>query len=270
MAPCRCTSSHPAHGLIDLVRRMGGKPRAGREAAQDRFGIGRRRRPRCGPRWRHQGPGAAARTHRLHRRNQHGSDCGRALCHGHVGGRTRTRARQRRLERHREACAAGVGTLLLWRERPWFRCPRCPRCWQRVAVLYGADKRFLCRHCYRLLPARSSASMTLSAGRIASVSGGEGCTINNGRIVDSTTSRRPWPLPLRMACLAFPQGSSSCTVQQLAAEVFHLRAKHRPSHEQPSRSTGTSGHLIVTKRMICSIHVSVLAESKLCAAAYKV
>ncbi len=26
----------------------------------------------------------------------------------------------------------------------------CPRCWKRVAVLYGAGKHFLCRHCYNL------------------------------------------------------------------------------------------------------------------------
>ena len=32
-------------------------------------------------------------------------------------------------------------------ERKWFICPRCDT---RVAVLYGADKLFLCRHCYRL------------------------------------------------------------------------------------------------------------------------
>ena len=32
-------------------------------------------------------------------------------------------------------------------ERQWFRCPHCDR---RVAVLYGADVRFLCRHCYGL------------------------------------------------------------------------------------------------------------------------
>lgn len=31
--------------------------------------------------------------------------------------------------------------------RMWFLCPRC---WQRVAVLYGAGKYFLCRHCYDL------------------------------------------------------------------------------------------------------------------------
>ena len=31
--------------------------------------------------------------------------------------------------------------------RKWFRCPRCDT---RVAVLYGADVKFLCRHCYRL------------------------------------------------------------------------------------------------------------------------
>ena len=31
--------------------------------------------------------------------------------------------------------------------RKWFRCPYCSR---RVAVLYGADKYFLCRHCYDL------------------------------------------------------------------------------------------------------------------------
>jgi hypothetical protein len=31
--------------------------------------------------------------------------------------------------------------------RKWFLCPRC---WKRVAVLYGAGKFFLCRHCYDL------------------------------------------------------------------------------------------------------------------------
>lgn len=32
-------------------------------------------------------------------------------------------------------------------ERLWFLCPHCRR---RVAVLYGAGSRFLCRHCYNL------------------------------------------------------------------------------------------------------------------------
>ncbi len=31
--------------------------------------------------------------------------------------------------------------------RSWFLCPLC---WRRVAVLYGAGKYFLCRHCYGL------------------------------------------------------------------------------------------------------------------------
>jgi hypothetical protein len=31
--------------------------------------------------------------------------------------------------------------------RTWFLCPRC---WKRVVVLYGAEKYFLCRHCYDL------------------------------------------------------------------------------------------------------------------------
>ena len=31
--------------------------------------------------------------------------------------------------------------------RKWFRCPQCDT---RVAVLYGANVKFLCRHCYRL------------------------------------------------------------------------------------------------------------------------
>ena len=31
--------------------------------------------------------------------------------------------------------------------RTWFFCPRC---WKRVAVLYGAGKYFFCRHCYNL------------------------------------------------------------------------------------------------------------------------
>ena len=31
--------------------------------------------------------------------------------------------------------------------RTWFLCPRC---WKRVAVLYGAGKYFWCRHCYDL------------------------------------------------------------------------------------------------------------------------
>jgi hypothetical protein len=32
-------------------------------------------------------------------------------------------------------------------ERIWFWCPHC---WKRVAVLYGAGKYFLCRHCHNL------------------------------------------------------------------------------------------------------------------------
>jgi len=32
-------------------------------------------------------------------------------------------------------------------ERLWFLCPHCGK---RVAVLYGVDARFLCRHCYNL------------------------------------------------------------------------------------------------------------------------
>ncbi|RJP38999.1 MAG: hypothetical protein C4548_12530 [Desulfobacteraceae bacterium] len=31
--------------------------------------------------------------------------------------------------------------------RQWFQCPRCRK---RVAVLYGAGRYFLCRHCYNL------------------------------------------------------------------------------------------------------------------------
>ena len=31
--------------------------------------------------------------------------------------------------------------------RTWFLCPRC---WKRVAVLYGTGKYFFCRHCYDL------------------------------------------------------------------------------------------------------------------------
>ena len=31
--------------------------------------------------------------------------------------------------------------------RTWFLCPRC---WRRVAVLYGVQKYFFCRHCYEL------------------------------------------------------------------------------------------------------------------------
>ena len=31
--------------------------------------------------------------------------------------------------------------------RTWFLCPRC---WKRVALLYGAGKYFFCRHCYDL------------------------------------------------------------------------------------------------------------------------
>ena len=32
-------------------------------------------------------------------------------------------------------------------QRKWFLCPRC---WRRVALLYGAGKYFFCRHCYHL------------------------------------------------------------------------------------------------------------------------
>ena len=34
-------------------------------------------------------------------------------------------------------------------ERPWFICPGAG-CWRGVAILYGAGKYFLCRHCYDL------------------------------------------------------------------------------------------------------------------------
>ncbi len=39
-------------------------------------------------------------------------------------------------------------------ERSWFRCPGAVNgrtCGRRVAILYGAGKYFLCRHCYELL-----------------------------------------------------------------------------------------------------------------------
>ena len=39
--------------------------------------------------------------------------------------------------------------------RTWFLCPRCER---RVAVLYGAGKYFLCRHCYDLTYASQQES----------------------------------------------------------------------------------------------------------------
>lgn len=45
-------------------------------------------------------------------------------------------------------------------ERLWFLCPHCGR---RVAVLYGADARFLCRHCYDLPYA---TQMTCRLGRL--------------------------------------------------------------------------------------------------------
>src|SRR5215211_7505330 len=35
-------------------------------------------------------------------------------------------------------------------ERPWFMCPGAG-CDQRVAVLYGPGRYFLCRHCYDLV-----------------------------------------------------------------------------------------------------------------------
>ncbi len=40
-------------------------------------------------------------------------------------------------------------------QRTWFLCSRC---WQRVAVLYGAGKYFLCRHCYNLTYASQQES----------------------------------------------------------------------------------------------------------------
>ena len=39
--------------------------------------------------------------------------------------------------------------------RTWFLCSRC---WQRVAVLYGAGKYFLCCHCYNLTYASQQES----------------------------------------------------------------------------------------------------------------
>ena len=35
-------------------------------------------------------------------------------------------------------------------ERPWFICPGAS-CYRRVAILYGAGKYYLCRHCYNLV-----------------------------------------------------------------------------------------------------------------------
>jgi hypothetical protein len=35
--------------------------------------------------------------------------------------------------------------------RTWLLCPRC---WKRVAALYGAGKYFFCRHCYNLTYSR--------------------------------------------------------------------------------------------------------------------
>ena len=35
-------------------------------------------------------------------------------------------------------------------ERPWFVCPGA-ECGRRVAVLYGPERYFLCRHCYDLV-----------------------------------------------------------------------------------------------------------------------
>jgi len=39
--------------------------------------------------------------------------------------------------------------------RTWLLCPRC---WQRVALLYGAGKYFFCRHCYNLTYASQQES----------------------------------------------------------------------------------------------------------------
>lgn len=59
--------------------------------------------------------------------------------------------------------------------RPWFLCPHCSR---RVAVLYGAGKRFLCRHCYGLAYTSQQESiadrMMRKARRIRARLGGEG------------------------------------------------------------------------------------------------
>ncbi|MBU4186121.1 MAG: hypothetical protein KKI12_02950 [Proteobacteria bacterium] len=40
--------------------------------------------------------------------------------------------------------------------RTWFQCPRC---WKRVALLYGAGKYFFCRHCYNLTYGSQQESM---------------------------------------------------------------------------------------------------------------
>jgi hypothetical protein len=39
--------------------------------------------------------------------------------------------------------------------RPWFLCPDCLK---RIAVLYGAGKDYLCRHCYNLTYASQQES----------------------------------------------------------------------------------------------------------------
>src|SRR3989442_16018290 len=40
-------------------------------------------------------------------------------------------------------------------DRPWFRCPACDR---RVAILYGADTGWWCRHCMQLPYASQQAT----------------------------------------------------------------------------------------------------------------
>lgn len=40
--------------------------------------------------------------------------------------------------------------------RTWFQCPRC---WKRVALLYGTGKYFFCRHCYNLTYGSQQESM---------------------------------------------------------------------------------------------------------------
>lgn len=60
-----------------------------------------------------------------------------------------------RVEVERTACGFGGS-------RPWFRCPRCG---ERVAILYGASSGFDCRKCCRLVYSVQSASELSAAWR---------------------------------------------------------------------------------------------------------
>ena len=88
--------------------------------------------------------------------------------------------------------------------RKWFLCPNCGK---RVAILYGAGKYFLCRHCHGLTYDSCNASPIQriydKAIKLRKKIGG------NGVLVD--------PIPIR------PKGMHRSVYKKIVAEIYRLQ-----------------------------------------------